>query len=116
MDSKGLTSITMISRHACLLLLILVAVTAAAGPPAPFDLAGPVFDVKISRGGSTLPAREVPNLAAAGRIWLQADLPPSQSAHYLMGAAFLRCATNPHPENWSFDFKTLVGNCSCHGR
>jgi len=98
MDSRGLTAITMISRHASLLLLTLAAVTAAAGPPAPFDLAGPVFDVKISRGGSTLPASQVPNLAAGDRIWLKADLPTSQSAHYLMVVAFLRGATNPPPD------------------
>src|ERR1700687_6096332 len=105
----------MISRHACFLLLSLAAVTAAAGPPAPFDLAGPVFDVKISRGGSTLPAGATPNLAAGDRIWLKAHLPPSQSAHYLMVAAFLRGATNPPPENWFFACKTWTGKCATDG-
>src|SRR5580700_2575903 len=114
MDSRGLTAITMISRHTCLLLLTLVTVTAAAGPP-PFDLAGPVFEVKISRGPSTLPASEVPNLAAGDRIWLKADLPPTQSAHYLMVAAFLRGATNPPPENWFFACKTWTGKCAADG-
>ncbi len=115
MDSRGLTAITMISRQACFLLLTLAAATAAAGPPAPFDLAGPVFDVKISRGTSTLPAGEVPNLAAGDRIWLKADLPASQSAHYLMIAAFLRGATNPPPESWFFACKTWTGKCAADG-
>jgi hypothetical protein len=105
----------MISRHVCFLLLTLVAATAAAGPPAPFDLAGPVFDVRISRGTSTLPAGEVPNLAAGDRIWLKADLPASQSAHYLMIAAFLRGATNPPPESWFFACKTWTGKCAADG-
>ncbi len=103
----------MISRHT-FFLFALMAATAAAGP-APFDLAGPIFDVKISRGSSTLPAGEVPNLAAGDRIWLKADLPPTQSAHYLMVAAFLRGATNPPPENWFFACKTWTGKCATDG-
>jgi hypothetical protein len=37
----------MISRHTFFLLALMAA--AAAAGPAPFDLAGPIFDVKISR-------------------------------------------------------------------
>lgn len=103
----------MISRHTFFLFAWMAAAAAAA--PAPFDLAGPVFDVKISRGSSTLPAGEVPNLAAGDRIWLKADLPPTQSAHYLMVAAFLRGATNPPPENWFFACKTWTGKCAADG-
>jgi hypothetical protein len=103
----------MISRHTFFLFAWMAA--AAAAGPAPFDLAGPVFDVKISRGSSTLPAGEVPNLAAGDRIWLKADLPPTQSAHYLMVAAFLRGATNPPPENWFFACKTWTGKCAADG-
>jgi hypothetical protein len=103
----------MISRHTFFLLALMAATAAAA--PAPFDLAGPIFDVKISRGSSTLPAGEVPNLAAGDRIWLKADLPPTQSAHYLMVAAFLRGATNPPPENWFFACKTWTGKCATDG-
>jgi hypothetical protein len=104
----------MIFRHACTLLFAFMAAAAHAAP-APFDLAGPVFDVRISRGGSTLAAGEVPNLAAGDRIWLKAVLPASQSAHYLMVAAFLRGATNPPPENWFFACKTWTGKCAADG-
>jgi hypothetical protein len=48
----------------------------------------------------TLPIAEVPNLVAGDRLWVHADLPDSQSVHYLMVIAFLRGATNPPPENW----------------
>ena len=70
----------MISRYACILALLLAG--AAHGAPAPFDLAGPILNVKISRGGVTLPASQVPNLAAGDRVWLKADFPATQSAHY----------------------------------
>src|SRR5882762_1812827 len=104
----------MISRHACFLLAAFWAVTADA-LPSPFDLAGPVLDVKISRGTATLPASEVPNLVAGDRIWLKADLPPTQSAHYLLVAAFLRGSTNPPPESWFFQCKTWTGKCATDG-
>ena len=54
----------------------------------------------------TLPISEVPNLAAGDRIWIKADLPPTQSAHYLLVAAFLRGSTNPPPPNWFFNCET----------
>src|SRR3984893_18378775 len=113
-DPRGLTATAMISRYPCFFLFALM-VAAAHAVPAPFDLAGPVLDVKISRGGSTLPAGQVPNLAPGDRIWLKADLPSSQSAHYLMIAAFLRGATNPPPENWFFACKTWTGKCATDG-
>jgi hypothetical protein len=79
--------------------LVLLAALAGAvrAAPAPFDLAGPVLEVKITRGAVTLPASEVPNLAPGDQIWLKADLPASQSARYLLIAAFLRGSTNPPP-------------------
>src|SRR3984957_19424375 len=83
--------------------------------PAPFDLAGPALDVKITRGTSTLPASEVPNLIAGDRIWIKADLPATQSAHYLMVAAFLSGSTNPPPESWFFPCKTWTGKCGHDG-
>jgi len=104
----------MIARYGFLLLSIVLAVAAHA-TPAPFDLAGPLLDVKITRGSITLPASEVPNLAAGDRIWLQADLPASQSAHYLLIAAFLRGATNPPPADWFFECKTWTKKCTAEG-
>jgi hypothetical protein len=97
-----------------LLLSLAVAVTARAAP-APFDLAGPTLDVKVTRGAATLPAAEVPNLAPGDQIWLKADLPASQSAHYLLVAAFLRGATNPPPESWFYPCKTWTGKCANDG-
>jgi hypothetical protein len=101
-------------RSVPLILAIILAATAEAGP-APFDLAGPVLDVKISRGAQTLPASEVPNLAAGDRVWIKADFPATQSAHYLMVAAFLSGSTNPPPESWFFPCKTWTGKCGHDG-
>ncbi len=96
------------------LLACLLAASAHAAP-APFDLAGPTLDVKISRGANTLPASEVPNLAAGDILWIKADLPQTQSAHYLMVAAFLSGSTNPPPESWFFPCKTWSGKCAKDG-
>jgi hypothetical protein len=102
------------ARLASFLLLALLAAAAHAAP-APFDLAGPVLDVKITRGAITLPAAQVPNLAAGDRLWLKADLPPTQAAHYLLIAAFLRGSTNPPPAEWFFPCKTWTGKCAADG-
>jgi hypothetical protein len=101
-------------RNYALILAILAAAAAKAGP-APFDLAGPLLDVKITRGTQTLPASEVPNLVAGDRIWIKPDLPPSQSAHYLMVMAFLSGSTNPPPPGWFFPCKTWTGKCAEDG-
>ena len=100
-------------RNYAILAILLAAVAQAA--PAPFDLAGPVLDVKITRGTQVLPASEVPNLLAGDRLWIKADLPPSQSAHYLMVAAFLSGSTNPPPQSWFFPCKTWTGTCGRDG-
>src|SRR5665213_1245667 len=104
----------MVSRCRLLLLAGLLA-TAAHADPAPFDLAGPVLEVKVTRGGSTLPIAEVPNLAAGDQLWIKADLPPTQSTHYLMVAAFLSGSTNPPPESWFFPCKTWTRKCGRDG-
>ena len=101
-------------RSRPLILAILLAAVAQADP-APFDLAGPTLDVKITRGAATLTASQVPNLAAGDRIWIKADLPATQSAHYLLVAAFLSGSTNPPPESWFFPCKTWTGNCARDG-
>src|ERR1700685_1604955 len=104
----------MISRCRLLLLAAVVAGVAHADP-APFDLAGPNLEVKITRGTNTLPVSQVPNLAAGDRIWIKADLPATQSAHYLLVTAFLSGSTNPPPENWFFPCKTWTGKCGHDG-
>src|ERR1700686_2079061 len=101
-------------RYYALIPAILLAAETMAGP-APFDLAGPLLDVKITRGAETLPASQVPNLAAGDRIWIKADLPPSQSAHYLMVTAFLSGSTNPPPPGWFFPCKTWTAKCKDDG-
>ncbi|MDP9013768.1 MAG: hypothetical protein M3O41_14155 [Pseudomonadota bacterium] len=104
----------MTSRFFCLVTLGLLC-AAAHAVPAPFDLAGPLLEAKITRGKTTLPASQVPNLAVGDRIWLKVDLPPTQSAHYLLVAAFLRGSTNPPPESWFFPCKTWTGKCASEG-
>jgi hypothetical protein len=100
----------------CLAALLAVVITStAAAAPAPFDLAGPTLEVKVTRGGATLPASQVPNLAPGDRVWIKADLPESQSVGYLMVAAFLSGSTNPPPEKWFFACKLWTGKCGSEG-
>src|SRR3569833_1295729 len=84
----------------------LLAGVAVHAEPAPFDLSGPDLSVTVTRGDKTLPITQVPNLAPGDRLWIQADFPADQSAHYLMVAAFLRGATNPPPESWFYPCET----------
>ncbi|WP_206370618.1 hypothetical protein [Solimonas marina] len=87
----------------------------ATANPAPFDLSGPTLRVVVTRGSEILPASEVPNLAVGDKLWIKADFPKSQSAHYLMVAAFLSGSTNPPPEDWFFPCKTWKGDCARDG-
>src|ERR1700694_2348931 len=109
----------MISKLRPLLLTAMIALahaTAAhAAEPAPFDLAGPIVEVTVTRNGKTLPVSQVPNLAVGDRLWIKADLPATQSAHYIMVAAFLRGATNPPPANWFFLCETWSRRCAQEG-
>src|SRR5262249_2861036 len=83
--------------------------------PAPFDLAGPNLAATVTRGDRTLPVTQVPNLAPGDKLWIQADFPESQSAHYLMVAAFLRGATNPPPSSWFYSCETWTPKCMQSG-
>src|SRR6201989_2380123 len=84
---------------------------AVRAEPAPFDLAGPNLAITVTRAQKTLPITQVPNLAPGDRVWIQADFPADQAAHYLMVAAFLRGATNPPPESWFFPCETWKPKC-----
>lgn len=84
----------------------------ALADPAPFDLAGPTLDVQVTRGEQTLPISEVPNLASGDHLAIKADFPATQSAHYLLVAAFLRGATNPPPKDWFFSCETWSRKCA----
>ncbi len=87
----------------------------AYADPAPFDLAGPTLELTVTRSGVTLPAARIPSLAAGDRLWLKADLPAQQEAHYLMVVAFLRGATNPPPPEWFVRCETWNGKCAREG-
>jgi hypothetical protein len=86
--------------------LLLLACPILRADPARFDLAGPKIDVHVTRGDKTLPIAEVPNLQPGDKLWLHPDLPPTQSVHYLLVAAFLRGTTNPPPDDWFFRIQT----------
>ncbi len=95
--------------------LITALATAAHAGPAPFDLAGPVLEVKITRAAQTLPVFEVPNLSVGDQIWIKADLPATQSEHFLLVIAFLSGSTNPPPKNWFYPCKTWTKECARDG-
>jgi hypothetical protein len=100
----------------CVFLLVTLTFTSlATAGPAPFDLAGPTLEVKVTRGGVTLPASQVPNLAPGDRVWIKADLPQTQSVQYLMVAAFLSGSTNPPPEKWFYPCKLWSAKCGTDG-
>ncbi|MHB1022080.1 MAG: hypothetical protein ACYC46_13390 [Acidobacteriaceae bacterium] len=82
----------------CVVVLALTGCTLADSTT--FDLTGPKIEVTVTRAGKTLPIAEVPNLQPNDRLWLHPDMPATQSAHYLLIAAFLRGTTNPPPEQW----------------
>jgi len=107
---------TLRRRSLLLALLALSAVVVtgarALAGPAPFDLAGPNLEVKVTRGKATLPISAVPNLAAGDHLWIRAALPPTQSAHYMMVAAFLRGSTNPPPRGWFHRCETWGRRCA----
>ena len=85
---------------------LLLSITSLNADPARFDLVGPKVDVHVTRAGRTLPIAQVPNLQPGDKIWLHPDLPPTQSVHYLLIAAFLRGSTNPPPDNWFTEIQT----------
>ncbi|HJS88896.1 MAG TPA: hypothetical protein VJ738_02905 [Steroidobacteraceae bacterium] len=87
----------------------------AAANVAPFDLAGPDLQVTVGRGHETLPIAEVPNLAVGDHLSIRADLPSTQSEHYLLVIAFLRGATNPPPRSWFHACETWKRGCARDG-
>lgn len=90
-------------------------IVAAEAAPAPFDLAGPALQIRITRAGVTLPVAQVPNLAEGDTLWLKADLPANQSVHFLLVTAFLSGSTNPPPKNWFVRCETWKGPCARDG-
>lgn len=87
----------------------------AGADPAPFDLAGPRLAVRVTRGTASLPIPQVPSLAPGDHLVIRPEMPESQSAHYLMVAAFLRGPTNPPPATWFTACKTWQPDCVHNG-
>src|SRR5258708_1056423 len=85
---------------------LLILCTPLHPAPARFDLPGPKVAVHVPRAGRTLPIAQVPHLQPGDKIWLPPALPPTQSVHYLLVAAFLRGTTNPPPDNWFTEIQT----------
>jgi len=71
-----------------------------------FDLVGPKIEVRVTRGSTTLPIAQVPNLRPGDKLWVKADLPANQSNHLLLIIAFLRGTTNEPPDNWFTEIDT----------
>lgn len=114
MNRRMVSSVTRVSRVGSLLLAGILSLAARADP-APFDLAGPNIEVDVTRGGQTLPVFEVPNLSANDHLSIKADLPATQSEHYLMVVAFLRGSINPPPPGWFFRCETWTQKCTQEG-
>ncbi|SNS73569.1 hypothetical protein SAMN05421770_102118 [Granulicella rosea] len=92
--------------HRLTIVALLLSAACAFADPARFDLTGPKIDVRVTRDGAALPISMVPNLQEGDQLWLHADLPPTQSVHYLLVAVFLRGTTNPPPDNWFIRIQT----------
>jgi hypothetical protein len=90
----------------CLLAMSLLSPALRADDKARFDLIGPKIDIRVTRGGTTLPIAEVPNLQPGDKLWIKADLPSTQSNHLLLIVAFLRGTTNEPPDNWFTEIDT----------
>ncbi len=109
----------MTSRYGLFLsaaMLVLFAAPWGRAGGAPFDLSGPTLEVKVTRGATTLPISEVPNLAVGDRLWIKADLSATETARYLLVTAFLRGSINPPPGRLFFRCETwTTGACATHG-
>ncbi|HEU4635748.1 MAG TPA: hypothetical protein VFS41_06175 [Edaphobacter sp.] len=88
------------------IVVLLFCCRASSGQAGRFDLTGPRIDVRVTRGDKTLPIASVPNLQPGDKLWLFADLPRTQSVHYLLVAVFLRGTTNPPPDKWFYKIET----------
>ena len=93
-------------KFAVCLLAISLSSALRGDDKARFDLAGPTIDIRVTRGLSTLPIAQVPNLQPGDKIWIKADLPSSQSNHLILIVAFLRGTTNEPPDNWFTEIDT----------
>ncbi len=104
-------------RTLCIVLLItsLPSLVSGAAAPAPFDLAGPILDVRVTRAGVTLPMLQVASLQAGDNLLIRVRMPDKQTTRYLMIAAFLRGSTNPPPTEWFKRCDTWKKDCQEKG-
>jgi hypothetical protein len=86
--------------RAILCLLMLFSAARVWADDARFDLPGPNIDVYVTRGTTTLPIAQVPELQPGDRLRIKTDLPTTQLNHLLLIVAFLRGTTNEPPDNW----------------
>ncbi|WP_158749643.1 hypothetical protein [Acidobacterium sp. S8] len=91
---------------AILCLVVFCSAVAVRADDARFDLPGPKIDVYVTRGNTTLPIAEVPELLPHDKLRVKADLPATQSNHLLLIVAFLRGTTNEPPDNWFTKIET----------
>jgi len=89
-----------------LCLVVFFSAAGARGDDARFDLPGPKIDVYVTRGNTTLPIAQVPELQPHDKLRVKADLPATQSNRLLLIVAFLRGTTNEPPDNWFTKIET----------
>jgi len=99
----------------CLALLLFAYAGFAHADGTAFDLAGPPVEMRVTREGKTLPISRTANLQPGDRLWIHADLPDTQSVHYLLVVAFLRGSTNPPPETWFTRVETWTKQARAEG-
>jgi hypothetical protein len=87
-------------RFAAAVALFFISAALLHADPPPFDLKGPDVEVRVTRGGKTLPISQVPTLQAGDKLRIHPVLPDTQSVHYLLIVGFLRGVTNPPPITW----------------
>lgn len=91
---------------AILCLVVFYSAVTVRADDARFDLPGPKIDVYVTRGNTTLPIAEVPELLPHDKLRVKADLPATQSNHLLLIVVFLRGTTNEPPDNWFTKIET----------
>ncbi len=101
-----------ISALTGLALAVLSIATAQAAGSAPYDLTGPTLEVTVTRADTSLPIAQAPHLAVGDKLSIKADLPATQSEHYVLVVSFLRGPTNPPPKNWFFSCATWKRDCA----
>ena len=112
---KSATSFLRGASLLCLIFLLLTSTSSVYGDAHTFDLAGPRIALEVTRNGKTLPISNVTELLAGDQLWIHADFPETQSAHYLLVVAFLQGPTNPPPDEWFTRTETWTKKAKAQG-